>query len=76
MIDSAVRILSLANQLDFCTRRVRLDFVEGERGALDYLNQMGFFATSSLRLDAAGTKLLTTVLRSQSDIWMMEGFDR
>ena len=29
-----------------------------------------------MTLDAAGTKLLTTVLRSQSDIWMMEGFDR
>jgi hypothetical protein len=43
MIDSAVRILALANQLDFCTRRVRLDFVEGERGALGYLNRMGFF---------------------------------
>jgi len=34
MIDSAVRILSLANQLDHCTRRVRLDFVEREGGAL------------------------------------------
>lgn len=43
MIDSAIRILSLANQLDFCTRRVRLDFLEGERGALGYLNRMGFF---------------------------------
>ena len=29
-----------------------------------------------MTLDAAGTKLLTTVLRSQSDIWMMEGFER
>jgi hypothetical protein len=29
-----------------------------------------------MTLDAGGTKLLTTVLRSQSDIWMMEGFDR
>jgi TolB protein len=29
-----------------------------------------------MSLDAAGTKLLTTVLRSQSDIWMMEGFER
>lgn len=43
MIDSAVRILSLANQLDYCTHRVRLDFVEGDRGALGYLNRMGFF---------------------------------
>ena len=29
-----------------------------------------------MTLDASGTKLLTTVLRSQSDIWMMEGFER
>lgn len=29
-----------------------------------------------LSLDATGTKLMTTVLRSQSDIWMMEGFER
>ena len=29
-----------------------------------------------MTLDPAGTKLLTTVLRSQSDIWMMEGFER
>ena len=43
MIDSAVRILSLANQLDHCTGRVRLDFLEGEPGALGYLNRMGFF---------------------------------
>jgi hypothetical protein len=43
MIDSAVRILSLTNQLDFCTRRVHLEFLEGERGALGYLNRMGFF---------------------------------
>ena len=43
MIDSAIRVLSLANQLDHCTRRVRLDFVEGESGAHGYLNRMGFF---------------------------------
>lgn len=29
-----------------------------------------------MTLDAAGTKVLTTVLRSQSGIWMMEGFER
>ena len=33
-------------------------------------------AALRISLDAAGTKLLTTVLRSQSDIWMMEGFER
>jgi hypothetical protein len=31
MIDSAVRILSLANQLDSARERVRLDFVSVER---------------------------------------------
>jgi hypothetical protein len=46
MIDSAVRILSLANQLDLCTRRVRLAVVEGERGAPGYLNRMGSLSTS------------------------------
>lgn len=51
MIDSAVRILSLANQLDFCTRRVRLEFLEGERGALGYLNRMGFFDHLSARIE-------------------------
>jgi len=51
MIDSAVRILSLANQLDFCTRRVRLDFLEGESGALGYLNRIGFFDHLSPRIE-------------------------
>lgn len=43
MIDAAVRLLSLFNQLDHCTRRVCLDFEEGEIGAMGYLNRMGFF---------------------------------
>jgi hypothetical protein len=43
MIDAAVRLLSLFNQLDFCTRRVRLIFDEGEDGTMGYLNRMGFF---------------------------------
>lgn len=43
MIDAAVRLLSLFNQLDHCCRRVRLDFTEGEIGAMGYLNRMGFF---------------------------------
>jgi hypothetical protein len=42
-IDAAIRILSLANQLDSSTRRVKLEFGEGERGTLGYLNRMGFF---------------------------------
>jgi hypothetical protein len=43
MIDAAIRILSLSNQLAFTTRRVRLIFDEGEPGAMGYLNRMGFF---------------------------------
>lgn len=43
MIDTAVRLLSLFNQLDLCGRRVTLNFEEGEIGAMGYLNRMGFF---------------------------------
>ena len=43
MIDAAIRLLSLANQLAFATRRVRLDFEEGESGTMGYLNRVGFF---------------------------------
>jgi hypothetical protein len=43
MVDPAVRLLSLANQLAAATKRVRLDFEEGEAGTMGYLNRMGFF---------------------------------
>lgn len=43
MVDGAVRLLSLANQLTCSTKRVRLDFKEGEDGTMGYLNRMGFF---------------------------------
>lgn len=43
MVDGAIRLLSLANQLVSSTRRVRLDFDEGESGTMGYLNRMGFF---------------------------------
>ena len=43
MVDSAIRLLSLVNQLDHCSRRVRLTFEEGEAGTMGYLNRMGFF---------------------------------
>lgn len=43
MIDSAVRLLSLFNQLDHCSHRVILDFEDGEPGVMGYLNRMGFF---------------------------------
>jgi hypothetical protein len=43
MIDAAVRLLSLVNQLDSCHRRVLLLFDEGIAGAMGYLDRMGFF---------------------------------
>jgi hypothetical protein len=43
MVDSAIRLLSLANQLASATKRVRLNFAEGETGTMGYLNRMGFF---------------------------------
>lgn len=43
MVDTAVRLLSLSNQLDYRTCRVRLDFEEGETGTMGYLDRMGFF---------------------------------
>jgi hypothetical protein len=43
MVDAAIRLLSLVNQLTSTTRRVRLDFEEGESGTMGYLNRMGFF---------------------------------
>jgi len=43
MVDGAIRLLSLANQLAFTSRRVQLNFEEGEAGTMGYLNRMGFF---------------------------------
>lgn len=43
MVDVAIRLLSLANQLTCSSRRVRLCFEEGEAGTMGYLNRMGFF---------------------------------
>jgi len=43
MVDTAIRLLSLVNQLASTTRRVRLNFEEGETGTMGYLNRMGFF---------------------------------
>lgn len=42
MIDVAIRLLSLINQLAASTRRVRLQF-DDEAEAMQYLNRMGFF---------------------------------
>jgi hypothetical protein len=43
LVDAAIRLLALANQLASTTRRVRLNFAEGEAGTMGYLNRMGFF---------------------------------
>ena len=43
MIDGAIRLLSLANQLASTTRRIRLHFDEGQAGTMGYLDRMGFF---------------------------------
>jgi hypothetical protein len=43
MVDAAIRLLSLFNQLSYSTRRVRLNFDEGETGTMGYLDRMGFF---------------------------------
>src|SRR5437879_1708255 len=51
MIDAAVKLLSLFNQLDHCCRRVTLEFEEGEFGTMGYLNRMGFFDSLSQNID-------------------------
>jgi hypothetical protein len=43
MTDAIVRLLSLFNQLDHCTRRVILDFESEDSDLLGYLNRIGFF---------------------------------
>ena len=43
MTDATVRLLSLLNQLDHCTRRVVLEFEDGETGTMGHLNRIGFF---------------------------------
>lgn len=51
MVDTAVRLLSLLNQLDFRMRRVCLNFEEGEAGTMGYLDRMGFFDNLSKDID-------------------------
>lgn len=43
MVDVAIRLLSLANQLYETSHHVRLVFDDGESGAMGYLNRIGFF---------------------------------
>lgn len=51
MTDAIVRLLSLFNQLDHCTRRVILDFESEDTGVLGYLNRIGFFDHLSRRIE-------------------------
>lgn len=53
MVDGAIRLLSLANQLVASTRRVHMNFDEGEAGTMGYLNRMGFFDHLADAVDAA-----------------------
>lgn len=43
MVDAGTRLLSIANQLSRCTKKVVLDFEGGLSGTMGYLNRMGFF---------------------------------
>jgi hypothetical protein len=81
MIDGAIRLLSLANQLALTTRRVRLDFQEGEAGTMGYLNRMGFFdhldgkidvlpsrpVYSTAKLHHGGNSMLVEIARINKD---------
>lgn len=81
MVDGAIRLLSLANQLAFSTRRVRLNFDEGEAGTMGYLNRMGFFdhlrnevevfpsrpAYSSAAVHRGGNSMLVEIARITKD---------
>jgi len=77
MVDAAIRILALANQLASATRRVRMTFAEGETGTMGYLNRMGFFdhlateievlparpAFSAAKLHRGGNRSLVEIAR-------------
>lgn len=43
MVDVVIRLLSFCNQVVATTRRLRLQFADGDQGAMGYLNRMGFF---------------------------------
>jgi hypothetical protein len=58
MIDAAIRLLSLVNQLAFSTRRVRLIFDEGEAGTMGYLNRVGFFDHLAREIDVTPARPL------------------
>lgn len=51
MIDAAIRLLSLANQLGSKRKKVVLNFEEGYSGTMGYLDRMGFFDHLDKRVD-------------------------
>ncbi len=51
MVEAGARLLSIANQLSLCTKRVVLDFEEGPSGTMGYLNRMGFFDTLNEQIE-------------------------
>lgn len=81
MIDGAIRLLSLANQLVVSTRRVRMTFDEGEAGTMGYLDRMGFFdhlassvevlparpLYSAAKLHRGGNNMLVEIARINKD---------
>ena len=82
MIDGAIRLLSLANQLASTTRRTRLRFEESEAGAMGYLNRVGFFECLDTRVDVeperpfvsgaalhrGGNRMLVEITRINKDV--------
>lgn len=43
IIDASIRLLSLLNQLQLCTKAVSLHFLGGDEGVMGYLDRIGFF---------------------------------
>jgi len=81
MVDGAIRLLSLCNQLACSTRRVHLTFDEGQSGTMGYLDRMGFFdhlhthvtvdpnrpAYSAAKIHRGGNSMLVEIARINKD---------
>ncbi len=82
MVDGAIRLLSLVNQLAFASRRICPNFEEGEAGTMGYLNRMGFFdhlryeidvspkppVYSGASLHRGGNSMLVEIARINKDV--------
>ena len=82
MVDGAIRLLSLANQIAFTTRHARLNFEEGTAGTMGYLNRMGFFdhlhpdvevtparpKYSAAKVHRGGNSMLVEIARINKDV--------